>query len=371
MVIKYLIEKEFLQIRRNAILPKLFVMLPLILLIVAPYAANQEIKNLKFCVIDNDHSSFSRRLVQKADASTYFSLTGVYDGHPSAMNAIDNGDADLILEIEQNFEKDLIKTGIAHVDVEANAVNGMKGMLAQAYMLQILSDYATQLSEEQGMNNGRTASAGADVRPRYLYNQQLDYKMFMVPAVMAMLLTLLIGFLPALNIVGEKERGTIEQMNVTPVGRFAFIFSKLIPYWLIGLFMLAWSVFLAWVIYGLFPAGSVLLLFIHATLFLLIVSSLGLIVSNYSSTMQQAALLMFFFLVIFILMSGMLTPVSAMPRWAQLMTYANPLRYFIEVMRAIYLKGSSFTDLQTPFFAMLAYAAISWAWAIASYKKSI
>lgn len=370
MVIRYLIEKEFLQIRRNAILPKLFVMLPLVLLIMIPYAANQEIKNLKFCIVDNDHSSFSRRLIQKADASAYFSLTGVCVSHESAMKVIDSGDADLILEIGHNFEKDLIKSGTANVNVEANAVNGMKGMLAQAYMLQILSDYASQLSEEHGGEVGRMASAGTDVRPRYLYNERLDYKMFMVPAVMAMLLALLIGFLPALNIVGEKERGTIEQMNVTPVGRFDFIFSKLIPYWLIGLFMLAWSVFLAWVIYGMFPAGSILLLLIYATLFLLIVSSLGLIVSNYSSTMQQAALLMFFFLVIFILMSGMLTPISAMPRWAQLMTYANPLRYFIEVMRAVYLKGSGFADLQTPFFAMLAYATISWVWAIVSYKKS-
>lgn len=128
--------------------------------------------------------------------------------------------------------------------------------------------------------------------------------------------------------------------------------------------------FLAWLIYGMFPTGSILLLFLYATLFLLIVSSLGLIVSNYSSTMQQAALLMFFFLVIFILMSGMLTPVASMPEWAQLITYVNPLRYFIEVMRALYLKGSCFADLQMQFFAMLAYAAVSWLWAILSYKKS-
>lgn len=371
MVIKYLIEKEFLQIRRNAILPKLFVILPVVLLIVVPFAANQEIKNLRFCVVDNDHSSFSRRLVQKIDASAYFSLTDYCGSHSDAMISIDSGSADVAVEIGHDFERDLVKTGVADINVEANAVNGMKGMLAQAYMLQIIADFAAQLGGECGIDATGVNIAGADVRPRFLYNEQLDYKMFMVPAVMAMLLTLLIGFLPALNIVGEKERGTIEQINVTPVGRFDFIFSKLIPYWLIGLFMLAWSVFLAWLIYGIFPAGNVLLLLLYATLFLLIVSSLGLIVSNYSSTMQQAALLMFFFLVIFILMSGMLTPVSAMPEWAQLITYVNPLRYFIEVLRALYLKGSGFADLQMQFFAMLAYAAVSWTWAIWSYKKSV
>lgn len=370
MAIRYLIEKELLQIRRNVILPKLFVMLPLIMLIVIPYAANQEIKNLKFCMVDNDHSTLSRRLIQKIDASAYFALNGVCSNHEAAMRNIDSGDADIAIEIEHDFEQNLIKTGTAAVHVEANAVNGMKGMLAQTYMVQIITDYAAQLREERGMDAGDVSPYNADIRPRCLYNEKLDYKTFMVPAVMAMLLTLLIGFLPALNIVGEKEKGTIEQMNVTPVGRFAFIFSKLIPYWLIGLFMLAWSILLAWLLYGMIPAGSLALIFLYTSLFLLIVSSLGLIVSNYSSTLQQAALLMFFFLVIFILMSGLLTPVSAMPAWAQLITYVNPLRYFIEVLRALYLKGSGFADLQMQFFAMLAYAILSWIWAIGSYKKN-
>lgn len=207
-----------MQIRRNAILPRLFVMLPLVLLIVVPFAANQEIKNLKFCVVDNDHSSFSRLLVQKIDASAYFSLADYCGSHSAAMRSIDGGCADVAVEIGHDFEQNLVKTGVADINVEANAVNGMKGMLAQAYMLQIIADYAAQLGEEHGIDASGVSLAGADVRPRFLYNGQLDYKMFMIPAVMAMLLTLLIGFLPALNIVGEKESGTIEQINVTPVG---------------------------------------------------------------------------------------------------------------------------------------------------------
>lgn len=370
MVIRYLIEKEFLQIRRNAILPKLFVMLPVVMLLVVPFAANQEVKNVRFCVVDSDHSSLSRRLIQKIDASSCFILADVCGSHAGVLNNIDSGNADVALEIGCGFERDLIKTGVADVNVSANAVNGMKGMLAQSYLLQIVADFAAQLTVEHGQEASAVKLTGVDVRPRFLYNEQLDYKVFMIPAIIAMLLTLLIGFLPALNIVAEKERGTIEQINVTPVGRFHFIFSKLIPYWLIGLFMLIWSVFLAWLIYGLFPAGCLWLLFVYTTLFLLIVSSLGLIVSNYSSTMQQAALLMFFFLVIFILMSGLLTPVASMPQWAQFITYVNPLRYFIEVLRAIYLKGSGFADLQMQFYAMLAYAIVSWTWAILSYKKS-
>lgn len=164
--------------------------------------------------------------MQKIDASAYFALADYCGSHSAAMGNIDSGNADVALEISHDFERNLVKTGVADVNVEANAVNGMNGMMAQAYMLQIIADYAAQLGEESGIGADGVSVAGADVRPRFLYNEQLDYKMFMVPAVMAMLLTLLIGFLPALNIVGEKERGTIEQINVTPVGRFSFIFSN-------------------------------------------------------------------------------------------------------------------------------------------------
>ena len=188
---------------------------------------------------------------------------------------------------------------------------------------------------------------------------------------MAMLLILLVGFLPALNIVGEKEKGTIEQINVTPIGRFEFIFSKLIPYWMVGLFIMGYSMLLTKGIYGLVPVGNIGLLMLFASLFILVVSSFGLLVSNYSETTQQAALMMLFFLIIFILTSGLITPISSMPPWAQTLTYLNPLRYFIEVLRAIYLKGSGFTDLVSQFVALCVYASVIWIWAIRSYKKNV
>ena len=187
---------------------------------------------------------------------------------------------------------------------------------------------------------------------------------------MAMLLILLVGFLPALNIVGEKEKGTIEQINVTPIGRFEFIFSKLIPYWMVGLFIMGYSMLLTKGIYGLVPVGNIGLLMLFASLFILVVSSFGLLVSNYSETPQQAALMMLFFLIIFILTSGLITPISSMPPWAQTLTYLNPLRFFIEVLRAIYLKGSGFTDLVSQFVALCIYASVIWIWAIRSYRKN-
>ncbi len=165
----------------------------------------------------------------------------------------------------------------------------------------------------------------------------------MIPALMVMMLTILSGFLPALNIVGEKECGTMEQINVTPVGKFQFIISKLIPYWIIGFLVISYTMILAWLIYGLTPAGSVLTIFLFASIYIIVISGFGLIVSNFSATMQQAIFVMFFFMMIFILLSGLFTPISSMPQWAQYITYINPLRYFIEVMRMVNLKVSELT----------------------------
>ena len=155
-----------------------------------------------------------------------------------------------------------------------------------------------------------------------------------------MLLTMLTGFLPALNIVGEKETGTIEQMNVSPVRPWTLILSKLIPYWTLGLFVLMLAMGLAATLFGLTPAGGVGNILAFTLLYLLVMSGLGICVSNIAGTMQQAMFVMYFFMMIFFLMSGLFTPITSMPQWAQMLTYLNPLRYFVQAMRSIYLKGS-------------------------------
>lgn len=370
MVIRFLIEKEFKQMMRNVILPVVFVMLPLGMINVIPRAATQEVKNLEISIIDNDRSTLSSRLIQKLSASTYFTLTHIPATFNEAIGHMEAGDADFILEIKPDFERELITGGKTQVMISANAVNGVKAGLGSSYLAQIVADYADELKAENGVLPVGGTGSGLHISPRYLFNPELDYQAFMVPGLIAMLLILTVGFLPALNIVSEKEKGTIEQINVTPVGRFDFIFSKLIPYWCVGLLILTYSMFLGWKIYGLVPVGNLGLIYLFATLFILVVSCLGLIVSNYSETTQQASLIMFFFLVIFILMSGLLTPIAGMPEWAQAITRINPLRYFIEAMRMLYLKGSSFTDLIFHFLALIAYMLVVWGWAIFSYRKT-
>lgn len=355
---------------RNTILPKVFVVLPIVLVTIVPLVATQEVKDLDISVVDNDHSTMSSRLMRKLSASAFFTLAETPGSYREAMTGMEAGRADFIVEIEPGFERNLVSEGSGRVLISVNAVDGMKAGLGSSYLSQIIADYSGELREESGLTAGGVGQAPLKSLPRYLFNPSLDYKAFMVPAIISMMLILIVGFLPALNIVGEKERGTIEQINVTPVGRLEFIMSKLIPYWCVGLVMLAYAMLLAWGVYGLVPAGSTGTIFLFATVFILVVSNFGLIVSNYSDTMQQGALIMFFFLVIFILTSGLLTPIAGMPSWAKAITAVNPLRYFIEAMRMLYLKGSSLSQLMPDFVALAVYAAVVGAWAVISYKKN-
>jgi ABC-2 type transport system permease protein len=349
-------------------------------MLVFPWAASFEVKDVNLSVVDSDHSTFSTRLVHKIVSSGYFRLTDVSDTYPQALESIESHTSDIILTIAQDFERDLVREGSTKVIIAANAVNGTKGGVGISYLSAIIRDFANELRSEQGGNTIRDQQSPnvnyqmsipiIDIVPQYRFNPQLDYKVFIVPALMVILLTLLCGFLPALNVVSEKETGTIEQINVTPVSKFQFILAKLIPYWLIGFVALSISFGLAALVYRLFPAGSLLTICCFATIFVLVVSGFGLVVSNYSATMQQAMFVMMFFVIVFILMSGLFTPVRSMPEWAQTIAAINPLKYFIEMMRMVYLKGSALSDLGFQLSALAGFAVFFNLWAVFSYKKT-
>ena len=369
-MLKYLIEKEFKQTFRNKIIPKLLVGLPLMVIFIFPWAANQEITNINAIVVDKDHSSYSSRLIGKIAASCYFNLAAVSTSGEEALINVEREKADLILEIRPDFEKDLINSGLAEVMISANAVNIIKGGLGSTYMVGIVRDFAGEIRSEKIQTSGKNALPVIEVVTQNRFNPFMDYKMMMIPALMVVLMTLICGFLPTLNIVNEKEVGTIEQINVTPVKKFTFILAKLIPYWIIGLSVFTFCLILAALVYGLIPAGNIFTVYLAVFIYILVVSGLGIVVSNHSSTMQQALFVMFFFLIIFIMISGLFTPIASMPDWAQTFTIFNPLRYFIEIMRMVYLKGSHISHLTNQLAALLIFAAILNSWAILSYRKN-
>ena len=344
MTLKYLIQKEFLQIRRNAFLPKLIIMFPIVIMCVMPWVMQMEVKNIVVDVVDIDHTVESQRLVQQIAASNYFIFGGQKSTYAEAMKDIEKGRADVILEIRDG--KYLIA---------ANAVNGTKGSMGSAYLSQIVS---------------APFSASSATSVLTLYNKQQNYKLFMIPALFAIVMMLMTGFLPTLNIVGEKESGTIEQINVTPVSKWSFILAKLIPYWLIALFVITVCLLLAWLVYGITPAGPLWLIYVLAMLLALFFSSFGLIVSNYSDTMQQAMFVMWFFVVSIMLLSGLFTPTRSMPQWAYLTTYINPMHYFIDAIRTVFIRGGGLHETAHQVLALAGIGMLMGCWAVQSYKKN-
>jgi ABC-2 type transport system permease protein len=370
MIIKYLIEKEFKQLKRNPFLSRFVFAFPFIMLAILPLAANFEVKDINLSVIDNSHSPYSRRLVQKIAASDYFHLTNVSNSYRKALKSVEQDESDIILEIPGSFERDLIREQGANVLISANAVNAMKGGLGSAYLAGIVAEYNGEVRAELLPATGKSVQSGMDITKVFRFNPLLKYKYTMVPAIMVMLMTMICGFLPAFNIVSEKENGTIEQMNVTPVDKFSLILSKLIPYWVIGFVVLTICFGVAWLFYGMWPKGSLLTIYLFASVFVLAFSGLGLVISNYAKTLQQAMFMVFFIVMTFIFMSGLYTPVDNMPHWAQRISDISPLKYFIQVMRLVYLKGSTTADLIKPFLALCGFAAVLNTWAVFSYRKS-
>ncbi len=369
-MLRYLIEKEFKQIKRNKFIPRLIFIMPLFAMIIFPYAANFDVKNINLSIIDNDKSSYSQNLVQKVQSSGYFRISGVSDTYSQAMQSIESDESDVILEIPMNFERSLVMGQKTDLMVSANAVNGNKGGLGSAYLVNIIADFNSEIRVEQMQIVEKVSIPSMELVPLYRYNPTLKYEVFMVPALLVMVLAMIAGFLPALNIVAEKQSGTIEQMNVTPVKKWTFILSKLIPYWLIGYIVVSIAMGIALFYWGLKPSGSLLTIYLFASLFIVAFSGFGLVISNYATTVQQAILMMFFFMLTFIFLSGLYTPVENMPEWAQMISNISPLKYIMEVFRLVYLKGSSLDDLRKPFFILLSFAAIFYTWAILSYRKT-
>lgn len=367
--LKFLIEKEFKQIARNAIIPKMIVGYPVLVLLIFPWAINFEVKNIKIDAVDNCKSVYSQRLINKINASAYFTLNDVPTDYNGAFKNVEKGKADIVLEIPVSFDTDLVKEQGAHVRISANAANSTQGLQGSNYLTQIMNDFSQEIRDELAPAMQQSHTPRIEIAPDYRYNKELDYKVFMLPAFIVLMITLICGILPALNIVEEKETGTIQQINTTPVSKFNFILAKLIPFWTIGIIILSISFLLVWIVYGLIPTGSFLSLYTASVIFIIGISGMGIIISNYSETLQQASFLVMFFILIIILLSGMFTPVSSMPGWAQVVTHANPLTYFIKIMRLVYLKGSGLRDIFQPMAILIVFAAILNTWAVLSYRK--
>jgi len=367
--ILYIIQKEFLQVFRNkSMLPIIFVV-PIFQLIILVNAATFEMKHIRVSVVDLDISGTSRKLVSKFQGSPFYEMQNATFSYQEAEDQMKRGNVDMILQVPAGFEKQLLKEGKAKVQFVINAINGQSAGLTNAYSTMILLDYNREVVLENPTPSMTAGFKSIQTDYSYWYNPKLNYKTYMVPGILVLLVTIIGLLLSGMNIVREMEIGTIEQINVTPINKIQFIAGKLTPFWIIGMFELAFGLAIGKLLFNIPMEGNLGLIFMSASVYLFVILSFGLLISTITHTQQQAMLVSFFFMVVFILMSGLFTSIESMPQWAQDLDRLNPLMYFIKIMRMVLLKGSGFADISSHFWSLVVYAVCSISLAILRYRK--
>jgi ABC-2 type transport system permease protein len=275
----------------------------------------------------------------------------------------------MILHIPYGFERRLVKENTAKVQIIINAINGASAGLISAYSTMIILDFNRELLIDF-LSPAMLASAhNINITSSYWYNPKLNYKTYMVPGILCLLVTIIAFLLSGMNIVREKEIGTIEQINVTPIRKVQFIAGKLMPFWIIALFELAFGLTLGKLLFNIPIIGSLWLIFLSAAVYIFVILGFGLLISTMTNTQQQSMMVSFFFMVIFILMSGLFTSIESMPVWAQNLDHINPIAYFIRIMRMVMLKGSNFYDIRESFYSLVVYAVAIISFAVWRYRK--
>lgn len=377
--LRFLLRKEFLQIfRDHTILPLLFVM-PMVQLLVLANAATFEVKSARMYVVDLDRSTMSRGVVTRLAASRRFVPAAASPSMARADEAMLDRRVDLILAIPRGFERDLVRERRASVQLVLDAENGSAAGVIQSYASEVLARYSAELGADLRPTLATAAPRPEppprpgqpiiEVRRRGWYNAELEYRDFMVPGILVQLVTIVGTLLTAMNIVREKEAGTLDQLNVTPVTRTTFIAAKLIPLWSLALLELTLGLVLARLVFGVPMRGSIPLVFLGAAIYLVVALGIGLWVSTVAETQQQAMFVTFAIMLVYLLMSGLFTPVSGMPGWAQWIARINPMMHFVQLMRAVLLKGAGFADVARSLAVLAVSGVVVLTVAVRQYHK--
>jgi ABC-2 type transport system permease protein len=370
---------ELLHVFRDRATLMQIVLVPIIQLLILSNVATFAIRNSPVYVVDFDRSTTSRGLVSRLGATGFFELKGESSAPHIADEAMLEGRATLVITIPPDFEASLRRTGTAPVHLDVNAEKGSAANVVQAYVAQILSAYSNEVRTviRPTMRSIRSGTPGVpapgDARivtsVRHWYNATLDYKHYMVPGILVALVTLVGTVVTAQNVAREREMGTLEQLNVTPLTKAEFITAKLLPFWVLALVNLSIGLIVARLVYDVPMRGSLLLLFAVAGVYLVVALGIGLWISTAVDTQQQAMFVTFFILMIYLLMSGLFTPVDSMPRWVQLLSELNPVRHFVSISRAILVKGAGLVEIARPLTILMVYAAVVMTIAISRYQK--
>lgn len=364
----FLAQAEVLHIVRDRILLAQTLIVPMVQLLILANAATFEIRNTPIQIVDFDRSSASRGVVNRLAGNGHFHIVDTTPSLDRVEERLLGGTITMAVVIPHDFEASLVKTGVAPVELSVKAEKGSAAGIVQAYATRVLTDYAAELTPRL-----RPTSVGEqlriDVRVRGRYNPTLNYKYYMVPGILVALMTIIGSLLSAQNIAREKELGTLEQLNVTPITRGQFIIAKLLPFWVLGLIELTLGLLIGKFVFDIPMRGSLLLLYGVAGVYLAVAVGIGLWISALVETQQQAMFVTFFILNIYLLMSGLFTPIDSMAHWVQKVTMINPVRHFVAISRAILMKGAGPAEIARPFFILLGMAVAVVVIAVGQYRK--
>jgi ABC-2 type transport system permease protein len=368
--ILYLAQAEVLHILRDRILLAQVLVVPVVQLLVLSNAATFEIRDTPIHVVDLDRSPASRGLVNRLAANGHFDIVGDTPSVDRADEGLLRGTVTMAVVIPHGFEASLVRTGVGQVQLSVNAEKGSAAGIVQAYASRVLAGYASELSARRvGRVLLDPPNPRIDVRVRPLYNATQNYKHYMVPGILVALMTIIGTLLSAQNIAREKELGTLEQLNVTPITRGQFIVAKLLPFWVLGLVELSLGLLVGKLVFGVPMRGSVPMLYGVAGVYLVVALGIGLWISTLVETQQQAMFVTFFIVNIYLLMSGLFTPVDSMAPWVRTVSIVNPVRHFVTISRAILMKGAGPAEIAQPFFILLGTAVLVLVFAVRQYQK--
>lgn len=355
----YLAWAEVLHVVRDKATLAQVLVVPVIQLIILSNAATFTVRDTPATVIDHDRSTLSRRFVERLSASGHFAVTSA-SGYQQAEEALLDGETTLVVTIPRGFEASVVRHSVGELQLTINAEKGSAAMVVQGYLRSILDRFVEEL---------RGGGPPIDIRTRAWFNSTLNYKHYMVPGILVSLVTLIGTLLTAQNIAREKELGTLEQLNVTPITRSQFIAAKLLPFWVLALMIFAIGMIVGRLVFGIPVRGNPVLLFAIAGLYLTVALAMGLGISTIVDTQQQAMFVTFSIMMVYLLMSGLFTPIDSMPPWVQILSDATPIKHFVIVARGILMKGAGVADLQRPLLFLAVFAAAMLPLAVLMYRK--
>jgi ABC-2 type transport system permease protein len=368
----YLIQKEFRQIfRENAMIGIIFIA-PLLQILVIGHAISTDVTNVNVLFHDADRSSTSRQLIDAFRDTKYFNVIGYENDYGKLSSYLDRGEASIIVVVPEHFQRDIVRGSRPSVQVLVDALDGNSAGIAMSYVQSIVQKLQADIVVREPQLAGKLAGTWrVNPEPRFWYNPNLVSRVYIVPGIVAMILVIITLFLTSMAIVREKEIGTLEQLMVTPIRAWQLIAGKIIPFAILGIIEIVAAITFVWLVFGIGVAGSIPLLFGESCLFILTTLGLGILISTISETQQQSLFVAWFFMIFSILLSGFFIPIANMPDAIQLLTRLNPVRYYLVVMREIYLKGTPLSELWPETLAMMGFGVLLFSMAVLRFRRRL